>query len=188
VPRLRGSTWADPYAARTRPQLQRRHIHHSPRDPHRMTTTRPTAALDTAHITTDIESVFPSTAAPTSWVTNMTAMPSSRCNSRKSSDLDLNGNVERSCRLVGQQYRRVARQRQRDHRPLTGTGALTRTVLPQANACDDPPGRRSSRHRHQARQPQLPSDRDHCVPQERRHAGESCGDGEPRLNSYDAAL
>jgi integrase len=54
--------------------------------------------------------------------------------------------------------------------------------------CDDPPGRRGSRHRHQARQPQLPSDRDHCVPQERRHAGESCGDGEPRLNSQDAAL
>jgi site-specific recombinase XerC len=54
--------------------------------------------------------------------------------------------------------------------------------------CDDPPARRGSRHRHQARQPQPPSDRDRCVPQERRHAGQSCGDGALRLNSYDAAL
>jgi hypothetical protein len=29
------------------------------------------------------------------------------------------------------------------------------------------PARRGSRHRHQARQPQLPSDRDHSVPQDR---------------------
>jgi site-specific recombinase XerC len=47
-----------------------------------------------------------------------------------------------------------------------GTGKLTRTVLPQANAClcDDPPACGGGRHRHQARQPQLPGDRDHRLP------------------------
>jgi integrase len=60
-----------------------------------------------------------------------------------------------------------------------GTGKLTRTVLPAGKRlCDDPPGRRGSRHRHQARQPQLPGDRDHGLSQERRDVGKGGGDGE----------
>ena len=52
-----------------------------------------------------------------------------------------------------------------------GTGKLTRTVLPQANAYAMI-GRRAGRggHRNQARQSQLPGDRDHGLSQERRHA------------------
>ena len=70
-----------------------------------------------------------------------------------------------------------------------GTGALTRTVLPQANAYAmirrraAAAGIATKLGNHSFR-----ATGDHCVPQERRHAGESCGDGEPRLNSYDAAL
>jgi site-specific recombinase XerC len=70
-----------------------------------------------------------------------------------------------------------------------GTGVLTRTVLPQANAyamIRRP--RCGGRHQNQARQSQFPSDRDHRISQERRHAGKGRGDGEPRLNAYDAAL
>ena len=62
-----------------------------------------------------------------------------------------------------------------------GTRKLTGTVLPQANAYA-----MIRRHRHQARQPQLPSNRHHRLSQERRHAGEGRGNGEPCLD--DAAL
>jgi hypothetical protein len=48
-----------------------------------------------------------------------------------------------------------------------GTGKLTRTVLPQANAYAMIGG---GWHRDQARQPQFPGDRDHRLSQERRHA------------------
>jgi site-specific recombinase XerC len=52
-----------------------------------------------------------------------------------------------------------------------GTGQLTRTVLPQANAYGhDPPARRGGRYRNQAWQSQLPGNRDHGLPQEWRHA------------------
>ena len=70
-----------------------------------------------------------------------------------------------------------------------GTGVLTRTVLPQANACAMIRRRAAAgRDRNQARQLQLPGDRDHRVSQEWRHTGKGRGDGEPRLNAYDAAL
>jgi hypothetical protein len=48
--------------------------------------------------------------------------------------------------------------------------------------CDDRPSRDPGRHRHQARQPQLPGDRDHRLSQERRDARKGRGDGEPRLD------
>ena len=70
-----------------------------------------------------------------------------------------------------------------------GTGLLTRTPLPQAERlCDDRPARRGGRHRDQARQSQLPGDRDHGVSEERRHAGEGGADGEPCQHAHDAAL
>jgi integrase len=70
-----------------------------------------------------------------------------------------------------------------------GTGALTRTVLPRAKrlamisrrAAGGGIATKLGNH-------SFPDDRHYRLPQERRHAGESCGDGEPRLNSYDAAL
>jgi integrase/recombinase XerC len=65
-----------------------------------------------------------------------------------------------------------------------GTDKLTRTVLPQANAY----AMIRCRHRHQARQSQLPGDRDHRLSQERRHARKSRRDGEPRFDMHDAAL
>jgi integrase/recombinase XerC len=64
-----------------------------------------------------------------------------------------------------------------------GTGLLTRTPLPQANAYA-----MIGRHRHQARQSQFPRDRDHRVSEERRHAGEGGADGEPCQHAHDAAL
>jgi site-specific recombinase XerC len=70
-----------------------------------------------------------------------------------------------------------------------GTGQLTRTMLPQANAYAMI-GRRAGggRHRHQARQPQLPSNGDHRLSQERWHTRKGGGDGEPRLDAHHAAL
>ena len=66
---------------------------------------------------------------------------------------------------------------------------LTRTPLPQAEClCDDRPPRGRRRHRDQARQSQLPGDRDHGVSEERRHAGEGGADGEPCQHAHDAAL
>jgi hypothetical protein len=49
-----------------------------------------------------------------------------------------------------------------------GTGKLTRTVLPQANAYAMI-GRRAA-DRDEARQPQFPGDGDNRLPQKRRHA------------------
>ena len=70
-----------------------------------------------------------------------------------------------------------------------GTGLLTRTPLPQAERlCDDRPARGGGRHRDQARQSQLPGDRDHGVSEERRHAGKGGADGEPCQHAHDAAL
>jgi hypothetical protein len=66
-----------------------------------------------------------------------------------------------------------------------GTGQLTRTVLPQANAYAMI-GRRG--HRNQARQPQLPGDGDHGLSQERRHARKGRRDGEPRVDPHHVAL
>jgi hypothetical protein len=70
-----------------------------------------------------------------------------------------------------------------------GTGKLTRSVLPQANAYAMI-GRRSGRgrHRHQARQPQFPGNRDHGLSQERRHARKGRGDGKPCVYAHDTAL
>jgi hypothetical protein len=59
---------------------------------------------------------------------------------------------------------------------------------PGERLCDDPPARGGGRHRDQARQSQLPGDRDHGVSQERRHAGEGGADGEPCQHAHDAAL
>jgi hypothetical protein len=76
-------------------------------------------------------------------------------------------------------------------------GPLFRTRYRQAHAlgppaserlCDDRPARGRRRHRHQARQSQLPGNRDHRLSQERRHARKGRRDGEPRLNPHDAAL
>ena len=53
---------------------------------------------------------------------------------------------------------------------------------------DDPPARRGGRHRDEDRQPHVSGDRDHGLPQERRHAREGRRDGEPRLDAHDAAL
>jgi integrase len=47
--------------------------------------------------------------------------------------------------------------------------------------------RHRGRHRDQARQPQLPGDWDHGLPQERRDAGEGGADGEPCFDAHDAA-
>ena len=70
-----------------------------------------------------------------------------------------------------------------------GTGHLTRTVLPQANAYAMIRRRaRPAGHRNQARQPQFPGDRDHRLSQERRHARKGRGYGEPRLDAYNTAL
>ena len=52
----------------------------------------------------------------------------------------------------------------------------------------DPPTRGGGRHRDEARQPQLPGDRDHRLSEERRHAGEGRQHGEPRQHAHDAAL
>ncbi len=66
---------------------------------------------------------------------------------------------------------------------------LTRTPLPQANAYQMIRRRAGrGRHRDQARQSQLPRDRDHGVSEERRHAGEGGADGEPCQHAHDAAL
>jgi hypothetical protein len=80
----------------------------------------------------------------------------------------------------------------RGRRPVRSTAtpfALTRTVLPQANAYAmirrgaAAAGIATELGNHSFRATGI-----NRVPQERRHAGESCGDGEPRLNSYDAGL
>ena len=54
--------------------------------------------------------------------------------------------------------------------------------------CDDPPARRGGRNRNQARQLKFSGDRDHGLSQERGHAGQGGGDGEPYLDAHDAAL
>ena len=69
-----------------------------------------------------------------------------------------------------------------------GTGKLTRTAAAGQRLRDDPPARRGCRNRNQAWQPQLPGDRDHRLPQERRHAGKGRGDGEPCFDTHHAAL
>jgi integrase/recombinase XerC len=70
-----------------------------------------------------------------------------------------------------------------------GTGLLTRTPLPQANAyAMIGSARGSGRHRDQARQSQFPGDGDHGVSEERRDAGEGGADGEPRLDAHHPAL
>ncbi len=70
-----------------------------------------------------------------------------------------------------------------------GTGAAdAHAAAPGERLSDDRPARGGRRHRHQARQSQLPRDRDHGVSEERRHAGEGGADGEPRQHAHDAAL
>ena len=70
-----------------------------------------------------------------------------------------------------------------------GTGSVdAHAPAPGERLCDDPPARRCGRHRDQARQSQLPGNRDHRVSEERRHAGEGGADGEPRQHAHDAAL
>jgi hypothetical protein len=70
-----------------------------------------------------------------------------------------------------------------------GTGLLTRTPLPQANAYAMVSRRAAARrHRDQARQSQFPGDRDHGVSEKRRHTGEGGADGEPRQHAHDATL
>ena len=70
-----------------------------------------------------------------------------------------------------------------------GTAQLTRTPLPQANAyAMIAPARAGRRHRDQGGQPQFPGDRDHGLPEERRHAGEGGRHGEPCQHAHDAAL
>ena len=70
-----------------------------------------------------------------------------------------------------------------------GTGELTRTPLPQANAYAMIRRRAlAAGIAHQDRQPQLPRHRHHRLSQERRHAGEGRQHGEPRLDPHDAAL
>jgi integrase len=54
--------------------------------------------------------------------------------------------------------------------------------------CDDPPPRRSGRDRNEARQSQLPGERDHRLSEEWRHARKGSGDGEPCVEAHDAAL
>jgi integrase/recombinase XerC len=69
------------------------------------------------------------------------------------------------------------------HRPALAHGA-------HASQClhDDRPPRGSGRHRNQARQPQFPGNGDHGLSQERPHAREGGGDGEPCLDAHDATL
>jgi site-specific recombinase XerC len=69
-----------------------------------------------------------------------------------------------------------------------GTGRLTRTVLPQANAYAMIRRRGGGRDRNQARQPQFPRNRDHRLSEEWRHARKGRGNGEPRVDAHDAAL
>ena len=52
-----------------------------------------------------------------------------------------------------------------------GTGQLTRTVLPQASLCNGPPACHDGRDRNQARQSQLPGDRDNRLSRQRGPAG-----------------
>jgi hypothetical protein len=68
-----------------------------------------------------------------------------------------------------------------------GTGKLTRTVLPQANAYAMI-GRRAAADGIATKQPQLPGDGDHRVSQEWRYARKGRSDGKPRLDAHDAAL
>jgi integrase len=94
--------------------------------------------------------------------------------------------------LTGQsRRRRPARRCQRAavpddrprHRQAHAHGPSASTRL-----CDDRAPRGRGRHRHQARQPQFPGHRDHCLSQERRNAGKGRGHGKPCLDAYDAAL
>src|SRR3954466_7579198 len=72
-----------------------------------------------------------------------------------------------------------------------GTGRLTRTPLPQANA--HAMIRRRARtagggHSDENRQSHLPSHRDHGLPEEWRHARKGGNDRQPRLNPHNSAL
>ena len=70
-----------------------------------------------------------------------------------------------------------------------GTGQLTRTALPQANAYAMIRRRAAAAGiETKTRQSQLPRDGDHGLSQERRHAGKGRCDGKPCLHAYDAAL
>ena len=79
-------------------------------------TTRP------RYITTTSSAISATT--PRSWVISMIAMPSSLLElAHQVEDLRLGGHVERGGRLVGDQQRRVAGERHRDHRPLAQAAA-----------------------------------------------------------------
>jgi site-specific recombinase XerC len=69
------------------------------------------------------------------------------------------------------------------HRPAHAHGAA-----PGERLCDDRPARSRRRHRHQARQSQFPGDRDHRLPQKRRHARKGRRNGESCFDPHDAAL
>ena len=79
-----------------------------------------TSALSTirpAYITSTPSAI--SAMTPRSWVMIRIAMPSRRCRSlQQVEDLGLDGDVERGGRLVGDQQRRLAGQRHRDHHAL----------------------------------------------------------------------
>jgi hypothetical protein len=55
---------------------------------------------------------------PRSWVTKMTAIPSSRWSLDQLQDLGLHGHVEGRRGLVGDQELRAGDERHRDHHPL----------------------------------------------------------------------
>ena len=74
------------------------------------------------------------------------------------------------------------------HRPRQGPAAHAHAPAAGERLPDDRPARGCCRHRDQARQSQLPGDRDHGVSEERRHAGEGGADGEPCQHAHDAAL
>ena len=70
-----------------------------------------------------------------------------------------------------------------------GTGRLTRTVLPQANAYAMIRRRAAAAsHRDQAWQLQFPGDGDHGISQERRHSRKGGGDVKSRIDAHDTAL
>jgi site-specific recombinase XerC len=75
-----------------------------------------------------------------------------------------------------------------DDRTRQGATADTNAPAPGECLCDDRPARGGSRHRDEARQPQLPGDRDHRLSEKRRHVGEGGADGEPRQHTDDATL
>ena len=107
---------------------------------------------------------------------------------------------ERETRLIAAGRGRLSRAFPAPLPACDAKGSLFRTIgpgtgphyphgaAPDERLRDDPPTRGRGRHRNQARQSQFPGDRDHGLPQERRHARKGRGDGKPCLDPHDAAL